>query len=484
MSLLHTRSHAGTAHFMGAIALRHGFELIKRLGGMKCIREHTKRISTSCVRMMRSLRHDNGNAVVNVYGWNHENVHGPVVAFNVKDRDGTFVGYASVERVLSSHKIQVRTGCFCNPGACMKWLEQSEKDVVNMYTKGHVCGDDVDLVGGRPTGALRVSFGFESTDRDVVRFVRVLERYFSTSSSSSLSEKVSSDNDNKLVVSSLHVYPIKSCGSITPLKWPIDRSGMWCDRKWVLLDPKRKFRVLTQKKCSKMYKIVPRLTLSCSRVDRCEIPSITLTAPERSPITIPCSCVCNFFEGEKNVVPVLVCGKERGKAYVVKNDLVSKWLESVLERPAVLAVQVTDTCADEQDEKTAVTCRTFANEGSLLLVSETSVNDLSKRLLSDGRQGVSSESLRPNLCIRGGVAFQEDKWSGFHVNKKKFSAGERCKRCAMVNISQTTGQKQPETLAVMSLYRREKGNVYFGRYVRYDEDGMSEIAVGTEVTPY
>ena len=44
----------------------------------------------------------------------------------------------------------------------------------------------------------------------------------------------------------------------------------------------------------------------------------------------------------------------------------------------------------------------------------------------------------------------------FHVNKKKFSAGERCKRCAMVNISQTTGQKQPETLAVMSLYRREK----------------------------
>jgi hypothetical protein len=54
----------------------------------------------------------------------------------------------------------------------------------------------------------------------------------------------------------------------------------------------------------------------------------------------------------------------------------------------------------------------------------------------------------------------------------------------MVNISQTTGQKQPETLAVMSLYRREKGNVYFGRYVRLDEDGMSEIAVGTEVTPY
>ena len=113
-------------------------------------------------------------------------------------------------------------------------------------------------------------------------------------------------------------------------------------------------------------------------MDCCEIPSITLTAPERSPITIPCSCVCNFFDGEKNVVPVLVCGKERGKAYVVKNDLVSKWLESVLERPAVLAVQVTNTCADEQDEKTAVTCRTFANEGSLLLVSETSVNDLSE----------------------------------------------------------------------------------------------------------
>ena len=53
----------------------------------------------------------------------------------------------------------------------------------------------------------------------------------------------------------------------------------------------------------------------------------------------------------------------------------------------------------------------------------------------------------------------------------------------MVNISQTTGQKQAETLAVMSLYRREKGNVYFGRYVRLDQDGESEISVGMKVTP-
>jgi len=516
----------GTSHFMGAIALRHGFQLIKRLGGMKSIREHTKRISTLCVRMLRSLRmfshalfflpslyislityplelqyqlqhqlkqtdHDNGNAVVNVYGWKNENDHGPVIAFNVKDRDGTFVGYASVERVLSSNKIQARSGCFCNPGACMKWLGQSEKDVVDMYTKGHVCGDDVDLVGGQPTGALRVSFGFESTKKDVHIFVRVLERYFCTSSFSSSSSKEKKSNHKKLVVSSLHVYPIKSCGSMTPLKWPIDRSGLWCDRKWVLLDPKRKFRIITQKKCPKMYQIIPQLVLSCSRTSRsrCEVPQITLTAPTFKPITIPCSCTSNFFkEDQESYVPVLVCGKVRGKAYIVKNNDISKWLESVLERPAVLAVQVPITSEENvEDEKTTTaTCSTFANEGSLLLVSETSVNDLSQRLVKNGCSRVSPESFRPNLCIRGGIAFQEDTWTGFQVNDDlKFSAGERCKRCAMVNISQSTGQKQPETLAIMSLYRREKGNVYFGRYVRLEKSRGSsdEIAVGMNLCP-
>ena len=37
--------------------------------------------------------------------------------------------------------------------------------------QGHQCGDSVDMLNGRPTGAVRVSFGYMSTGRDAQKFM-------------------------------------------------------------------------------------------------------------------------------------------------------------------------------------------------------------------------------------------------------------------------------------------------------------------------
>ena len=43
---------------------------------------------------------------------------------------------------------------------------------------GHVCGDTVDVVDGRPTGSVRISFGYMSTCEDAERFVTFVRQNF------------------------------------------------------------------------------------------------------------------------------------------------------------------------------------------------------------------------------------------------------------------------------------------------------------------
>ncbi len=57
-----------------------------------------------------------------------------------------------VEKVAGLAGIMLRTGCFCNPGACQAHLGLTHDDIISNYEAGHVCWDDQDIIEGRPTG--------------------------------------------------------------------------------------------------------------------------------------------------------------------------------------------------------------------------------------------------------------------------------------------------------------------------------------------
>lgn len=108
--------------------------------------------------------------------------------------------------MASLYDIHVRTGCFCNTGACQSFLgitnEQMRKNLqvretvigkksesiksifmwkkccVFRFKAGHVCGDRVDTVDGQPTGSVRVSFGYMSTFEDCEKFLRFVAECF------------------------------------------------------------------------------------------------------------------------------------------------------------------------------------------------------------------------------------------------------------------------------------------------------------------
>lgn len=46
------------------------------------------------------------------------------------------------------------------------------------FQAGHVCGDERDLINGKPTGAVRISFGYSSSYRDIECLLNMLQETF------------------------------------------------------------------------------------------------------------------------------------------------------------------------------------------------------------------------------------------------------------------------------------------------------------------
>lgn len=179
------RFEDGTLPFLSIVAVRHGLEAVQRLvpggcGGVAAAR-HSLSLARRAFYHLLRLHHANGAPVAVLYGdtdYSSVETQGAVVNFNLLRPSGEFVGFVEVLNMANLHNIQLRTGCFCNPGACQVHLKLSSDDVRKHFQAGHICGDERDLIDGQPTGSVRISFGYMSTERDVDRFLQMVESAF------------------------------------------------------------------------------------------------------------------------------------------------------------------------------------------------------------------------------------------------------------------------------------------------------------------
>lgn len=177
-----------------------------------------------------------------------------------------------------------------------------------MYKAGHKCGDELDLVDGRPTGAVRVSFGYYNTYEDVDKLVQMITRCFvpaklktpkrqmidSKSTNNGKSSKIFNEetlkisnsqqflknldyplpdtlpsnidsnsktvSTNKIVLKEIAIFPIKSCGAFKIRSgWNIGSKGFEFDREWMII--KDNGVCLTQKHNSRMCMIRPKIDI-------------------------------------------------------------------------------------------------------------------------------------------------------------------------------------------------------------------------------
>lgn len=118
---------------------------------------------------------------------------------------------------------------------------------------GHSCGDATDVIDGKPTGAIRDSFGIDSIWEDVDALVTFIERVFVSSNlngTAAIGNGVDNNCDDPwddtlprrvvVILSELYVFPIKSCAAQKVKHWELDTSSssgklLW-DREFALLD--------------------------------------------------------------------------------------------------------------------------------------------------------------------------------------------------------------------------------------------------------
>ncbi|HET6763147.1 MAG TPA: aminotransferase class V-fold PLP-dependent enzyme [Longimicrobiaceae bacterium] len=167
----------GTLNFLDIAAVPAGLDWLERVG-VDRIREHALGLTGLLLREGLALTHSNGRPLMRVYGPAGTDRRGASVAMNVLDADGDVVFFKEVENRARRDRISIRTGYFCNPGAAEYAFDHPAREVSACAEE-----DEFDIhrysacLQGKPVGAIRVSLGVASNERDVHAFLAHLASY-------------------------------------------------------------------------------------------------------------------------------------------------------------------------------------------------------------------------------------------------------------------------------------------------------------------
>ena len=180
---MHDHLEDGTIPFTNIIALSHAIDTQGRLyGSMEKVARHCASLALHLYEGLSALTHPNGTSVAHIYTTNNyrnSTTQGPIIAFNIIDASGTYIPKTTVEKAAATKNIQLRTGGMCNPGGIAQHLGWASDEMQkNFQVEGVRCGNEVDVVGGKPTGIIRASLGAMSTVKDVKTFLNFIEETY------------------------------------------------------------------------------------------------------------------------------------------------------------------------------------------------------------------------------------------------------------------------------------------------------------------
>ncbi|KZZ91763.1 cysteine desulfurase [Moelleriella libera RCEF 2490] len=161
----------GTPNYLFIPDVHFGLDWMSAVG-VGLIATRVRCLTGWLIDRLLALRHSNGQPMVTLYGPTDTESRGGTVAFNFLDADGKIVDERLVAAEASAARISLRTGCFCNPGVGEAAFG-IEKLVLKKLsrTKADNYDDFIQIVNLPSGGAIRVSFGIASTERDVNYFI-------------------------------------------------------------------------------------------------------------------------------------------------------------------------------------------------------------------------------------------------------------------------------------------------------------------------
>jgi molybdenum cofactor sulfurtransferase len=517
-SSIHERLEDGTIPFHNIIALDAAIDTHERLyGSMANISTHCAFLAKRFFDRISGLTHWNQTKVCHVYETNGaygcSTTQGPIIPFNIRNSLGEWAPKTEVEKLATVQNIQIRTGSVCNPGGTARALGWVGQDLRLHYSTGLRCGDSHDLIGGQPTGVLRVSLGAMTSMKDIDSMVEFIEEFYVekippvVALTPPLEETAFAERH--FYIESLSVFPIKSCGAFKipeGKRWEIRREGLAWDREWCLIHQGTN-AALNQKRYPRMALIRPTIDLdrgilriSCGVLT--EQVSLEISLGWEDTTLISTSTCTNTKR------PSTVCG-DQISLHAYSSPVVSAFFSDFLGVPCTLARFPSQTASrfsrpprlsgtwknrfrkfimpgsfpsdlPHPVRETNTIPLLLSNEMPILVVSRSSVNRLNESIKANSRQcnggskAVAADVFRGNIVVAERLVklgdaeqpYAEDHWSAIRIGPTQLRVDvlDACQRCQMVCIDQFTGLRSQEPFSTLAKTRNINGKVCFGKY--------------------
>jgi molybdenum cofactor sulfurtransferase len=118
----------GTLPYLDIIAVSLAIDKFEKLTfniGFKLIESYMDYLTKYCFKSLTELIHFNRKPLVEIYRKSYSSKYGPIIAFNLKDSSGNYIGYTLVNKLAQENSIHLRTGFF----NCIKKLTSNSNAV-------------------------------------------------------------------------------------------------------------------------------------------------------------------------------------------------------------------------------------------------------------------------------------------------------------------------------------------------------------------
>lgn len=254
------------------------------------------------------------------------------------------------------------------------------------------------------------------------------------------------------LLSEIIIYPVKSLAGISVKEWPVIKTGLLYDRKWMLIDTDRQF--LSQRKLPKMALIKTALTEEY----------LMLSAPGMVDLLIP------LAQTDGDIINSTVW-EDQCEARSV-SDEADQWLSHFLTIACRLVyqpddrVRLVDPVYGESSDQVA-----FSDGFPFLIISDNSLLALNQAMSLT----LSMARFRPNLVISGCPSYAEDTWRKISIGDIDFRLPKPCSRCSIPAIDPETAEIDKEPLTTLNRLRKWDNKLYFGQNALHDQSGLLRV---------
>ncbi|MGE0352335.1 MAG: MOSC domain-containing protein [Gemmatimonadales bacterium] len=252
-------------------------------------------------------------------------------------------------------------------------------------------------------------------------------------------------------LSTIALYPIKSCRGIQVARARLDDFGIHLDRRWMVVKPDG--GLLTQREAPRMALIRVELVGD----------GVIVRAP---------GMIEQVVSAREDGAPATVRVWKDTVEACDQGDAVAEWFSRFLGGRMRVVYMPEDTLRRVDPGRVPEERRvSFADAFPFLILGEASLDELNRRLSA----AVSMTRFRPNLVISGTVPFAEDGWREIRIGTVPFRVVKPCSRCVLTTVDPETGVKGKEPLATLATFRKRDGEVHFGQNALHLAEGILEV---------